>query len=261
MNPLAIAPLHAFEDNYIWLLREPPDPRVAVVDPGDADPVLAALRAQDLELTGILLTHHHSDHTGGVAELRAAFPRAVVVAPAEPRIPAATRRVGAGDPVHLPGFTTAFTTLFVPGHTATHVAYLGAGALFCGDTLFGAGCGRVFDGTYAQLAASLQQLAHLPTDTQCYCAHEYTLANLGFAAWVEPESPALAARTAETRARRAANAPTVPATLGLELATNPFLRTAEPAVVAAAERFAGQRLNDPAAVFESLRRWKDTQYD
>jgi len=151
--------------------------------------------------------------------------------------------------------------LKVPGHTSTHIAYLGAGALFCGDTLFTAGCGRVFDGTYEQLAASLARIAALPGDTRVYCAHEYTLGNLGFAHWVEPDSLDLVARSEAARGRRALGLPTVPSTLDTELATNPFLRTGEPRVVAAAERYAGRPLGNAAAVFRALREWKDQRYD
>jgi hydroxyacylglutathione hydrolase len=256
-------PISAFDDNYIWLLSAAPggDGRATVVDPGDAEPVIERLHADGLRLGCILLTHHHYDHQGGVADLLACWPEAVVVAPEDDRIRPATLRVGDGDAVSPPGLDTVFRVLSVPGHTATHIAYLGDGALFCGDTLFACGCGRVFDGTFAQLAASLQRIAALPPETRCYCAHEYTLANLGFAEWVEPASPALAARFAAARETRARGEPTVPSTLATELATNPFLRTAEPAVIAAAEGFAGVPLADETAVFTALRRWKDERYD
>jgi len=258
---LLIEPIPAFDDNYIWLLRETDGRRVAVVDPGDADPVIERLRAQDLGLAAILITHHHYDHVGGIPELLAEWPDALVSAPADRRIRAATHRVGEGDRLEIPAIETRFDVLEVPGHTATHIAYLAGDALFCGDTLFAAGCGRVFDGSFAQLAASLRRIAALPSKTLCYCAHEYTLANLGFAAWVEPDSPALAERTARAAEMREQGLPTVPSTLALELATNPFLRTAEPGVIAAAERFAGTPLPDATAVFTALRRWKDERYD
>jgi len=156
---------------------------------------------------------------------------------------------------------TVFRVLEVPGHTATHIAYLGDGMLFCGDTLFAGGCGRVFDGTFEQLAASLRRIAALPPETLCYCAHEYTLANLGFANWVEPDSLALAARACDAQRLRDAGEPTVPSTLELELATNPFLRTEVPEVIEAARRFAGRELGSNAEVFTALRRWKDEKYD
>lgn len=260
---LSIEPIPAFDDNYIWLLRDDAgaDPRVAVVDPGDAEPVVERLRGEGLVLAGILLTHHHFDHQGGVDDLRGIWPDALVSAPEDPRIGGATLRVADGAQVRVPGLDTDFRVLEVPGHTSTHIAYLADGALFCGDTLFAAGCGRVFDGTFEQLAASLRRIASLPPETRCYCAHEYTLANLGFAEWVEPNSPALAERFAEARALRAAGEPTVPSTLAEELATNPFLRTAEPSVVAAAEAFAGRSLQNETAVFTALRQWKDSRYD
>ena len=299
---LNISPIPAFDDNYIWLLRQEGWDLATVVDPGDEEPVIARLAAEGLTLAAILLTHHHGDHIGGVADLLARWPRARVYGPRDRRIRLVTDPVGEGDRISPPGLATSFQVLEVPGHTATHIAYLadhqgaagypaadtaanrsppaagvkppsagmggeisgtsgGAGALFCGDTLFAAGCGRVFDGTFDQLAASLARIAALPPDTLLYCAHEYTLANLGFAAWVEPDSPALAARRARVEAERAAGQPTVPSSLAEELATNPFLRTAVPGVRAAAEAFAGQSLTTAAQVFTALRQWKDSRYD
>ena len=256
---LDVTPIPAFEDNYIWLLRQ--HRSAAVVDPGDADPVLRALNQSDLNLSGILITHHHGDHAGGVEDLVSVFPDARVFAPHDRRIPCVTDQVAEGAEVQVPGLPARFRVLEVPGHTATHIAYLGEGVLFCGDTLFAAGCGRVFDGTFEQLAASLERIAALPPDTLIYCAHEYTLANLGFAAWVEPESPAVAGRTSEARRRRASGEPTVPSRLAEELATNPFLRTGVPAVKHAAERYAGRALGSHAQVFTALRQWKDRRYD
>lgn len=257
----SIAPIPAFEDNYIWLLREPGSSDCVVVDPGDAAPVINRLSAEGLALSAILLTHHHGDHVGGVRQLLQHWPQAEVFGPEDARMPMVTRICADGDRICPPGLSMAFEVLAVPGHTATHIAYLGDGALFCGDTLFAAGCGRVFDGTAEQLAASLRRIAALPSETRCYCAHEYTLANLGFADWVEPESPALAERRREAEALRSAGRPTIPSILALELETNPFLRTAEPGVIAAAESFAGQSLEDQTAVFKALRRWKDERYD
>lgn len=253
-------PLPAFADNYIWLLTTD-NGNAAVVDPGAAQPVFAALAAEQLTLTAILLTHHHHDHIGGVAQLQAAFPSVHIYAPDEPRIPQCTTRVHGGEHFQLAGLNTDFEVLAVPGHTATHVAYFSEWHLFCGDTLFAAGCGRVFDGTFAQLATSLTHIASLPPATQCYCAHEYTLANLGFAQWVEPHNAALAARLNADQAQRELKQPTVPSLLELELATNPFLRTHEPAVIAAAERAAGQTLHSAIEVFTALRQWKDREYD
>ena len=258
---LSIRPIPAFDDNYIWLLTEPPGRAAVAVDPGDADPVLEALSAAELTLTAVLVTHHHGDHVGGLEELADAWPGLRIYGPRDPRIRWLTDRVGEGDRVRPEGLQSRFQVLEVPGHTATHIAYLGEGVLFCGDTLFAGGCGRVFDGTFEQLSASLRRIAALDPQTLCYCAHEYTLANLGFARWVEPGSADLDSRERRDRATRDAGLPTVPSRLALELATNPFLRTAEPGVTAAAERFAGRPLVGHAEVFTALRRWKDSEYD
>jgi len=228
-----------------------------VVDPGDEEPVLAALEAQGLKLSAVLVTHHHYDHVGGAEALRAAFPKVRVFGPEDRRIHALTHVVREGDTVRIPDLSERFRVLAIPGHTSTHIAYLGIGALFCGDTLFAAGCGRVFDGTFEQLAASLERIAALPTETLCYCAHEYTLANLGFAGRVEPESTAIAQRKRAVSDLRALDRPSVPSRLSEELATNPFLRTGIPTVKAAAEATAGRSLTTGAEVFTALRRWKD----
>ncbi len=258
---ISISPIPAFDDNYIWLLQRPGYAGCVVVDPGDEDPVIERLNAGQLQLDAILITHKHGDHVGGIRGLKAVWPEAIVYGPAGEPIRTLEHRLGEGDQVSLPGLDVQFDVLDVPGHTEGHIAYFGDGALFCGDTLFAGGCGRVFSGTHEQLSASLQRIADLPADTRVYCAHEYTLANLGFAAWVEPDSAALAARTARDRARRAVDQPTVPSLVSDELATNPFMRTGEAAVVAAAEAWAGHALGDPTEVFRALRTWKDKDYD
>jgi hydroxyacylglutathione hydrolase len=252
----AIHPIPAFTDNYLWCLHD--GRRAWVVDPGDAAPVTAWLRANDLELEGILITHHHPDHIGGVAELTAEYGPTLICGPDNPRIPALTRTVGAGDAVELLGHR--FEVLAVPGHTLDHIAYFCRGAqpplLFCGDTLFAGGCGRLFEGTPEQMYDSLQRLAALPAETAVYCTHEYTQANLRFARAVEPENDVLARRAEAVDAARARGEVTLPSTVGQELATNPFLRSEVPAVAAAA------RQHEPAArsvveVFAAIRRWKD----
>ncbi|NEX19622.1 hydroxyacylglutathione hydrolase [Thiorhodococcus mannitoliphagus] len=257
---LDIHPIPAFSDNYIWLLTEGTKNAV-VVDPGDADPVLEHLRCTGLRLTAVLITHHHYDHTGGLDELAAAYPELRVYGPRDSRIPGLTDQVGEGDSIQPSGLTTRLDVMEVPGHTSSHIAFVGDGKLFCGDTLFAAGCGRVFDGTFEQLSHSLERIAALPADTLCCCAHEYTLANLGFAKWVEPQSKALTERIDTDTQLRQASKPTVPSSLALELSTNPFLRTQDPGVIAAAENFAGKRLSTPSEVFTALRRWKDEKYD
>ena len=254
---LEIRPVPAFDDNYIWLIGTTDSRHVAIVDPGDADPVLEALRRDALIPAAVLITHHHGDHTGGVAELAQRF-RIPVYGPAHERIPALTHPLGEGDEVALPPLGLRLRGLDTPGHTRGHICYVGPGALFCGDTLFTAGCGRLFEGTPAQMHDSLAKLSALPDDTQVYCAHEYTTANLGFALVVEPDNPDIIARRAEVEVRRTRGEPTVPATLGMEKRTNPFLRTAVPAVVAAAERFAGHPLANGIEVFATVRHWKDT---
>lgn len=250
----------AFEDNYIWLLTDGTG-NAAVVDPGDAEPVLERLSTERLTLTSVLITHHHYDHIGGLEDLLVAFPGLEVNGPDDDRLRALTHRRREGETFVPAGLATPFQVLEVPGHTFSHIAYLGDGRLFCGDTLFAAGCGRVFDGTFEQLARSLERIAALPGETLCYCAHEYTQANLGFAEWVEPDSPTLAERVRQVQLQRAKDQPTVPSRLDLERATNPFLRTREPGVIATAERQTGHRLATSAEVFTALRRWKDEQYD
>lgn len=251
----------AFEDNYIWCIRAPNGRNAVVVDPGDEEPVIEYFEREGLRLTGILITHHHGDHTGGVADLLERWPGIPVFGPADKRIHHVTRPVKEGDTLGLDEVGLSLRVMSVPGHTSSHVAYVGEGVLFCGDTLFAGGCGRVFDGTHEQLADSLLRIAALPVDTEVYCAHEYTQANMGFARWVEPDSEAVAARVREVDAVRAAGRPTVPSSLAIELATNPFLRVNEPVVKRAAERYAGHALSSPAEVFTALRNWKDKEYD
>jgi hydroxyacylglutathione hydrolase len=258
---LQVNPVCAFRDNYIWLLGRPGEREVAIVDPGDAAPVLDALTTQGLSPVAILITHHHGDHVGGVSALLDAYPGLPVVGPNHERIPDRTQGVGDGSQVEIPKTGLVFEVLEVPGHTAGHVAYLGHGALFCGDTLFSVGCGRLFEGTPIQMHASLRRFAALPPETLVYCAHEYTLDNIGFAKWVEPDNPALSARERAVFELTDRDQPSVPSTLALELATNPFLRTQVPAVVAAAERYAGRRLAQGHEVFGTLRSWKDREYD
>jgi len=258
---IEIRPIAAFDDNYIWLLTREGYKGCAVVDPGDEDPVIERLRAEHLRLDAILVTHKHGDHVGGIRGLKAVWPDAVVYGPAGEPIRSLERRLQGGDRVQLQGLAAEFEVLDVPGHTEGHIAYHGEGALFCGDTLFAAGCGRVFSGTFEQLSDSLIRIGRLPAHTRAYCAHEYTLANLGFAQWVEPANADLKARTERDRCRRAHGEPTVPSTLGEELASNPFMRTDQVDVIKAVGEWAGGELNGRAEVFRALRTWKDKDYD
>jgi hydroxyacylglutathione hydrolase len=258
---IEITGLNAFDDNYIWMLRNPGSSYAVAVDPGDEAPVMAWLQQQDCDLSAILITHHHYDHVGGIAELRQAYPDVAVYGPANETIRGLTIKLKEGERPQIAGLDAHFQVLEVPGHTAGHIAYFGEGALFCGDTLFGAGCGRIFTGTFEQLSDSLLRIAALPEDTQVYCAHEYTLVNLGFAQWVEPENPDLLNRIRCELEKREAGVPTVPSRLAEELLTNPFLRTRDRIVVRAAEKAAGRSLTTPGEVFTALRQWKDSKYD
>ncbi len=254
-EPLShITPIPAFRDNYIWALES--ESAVAVVDPGDAAPVESYLKQSGKKLCAILITHHHWDHTGGAKALAAAH-RCPVYGPSVENIPGVTHGLGEGDQVKLAELNLALTIMDIPGHTHGHIAYQGNGMLFCGDTLFAAGCGRLFEGTPAQMHHSLSRLAALPDETKMFCGHEYTLANLAFAATVEPGNAAIHTRREKSEALRAQNLPTLPTTMADEKATNPFLRVAEKSVKEAAEKQTGEKLNDPVSVFAALRSWKD----
>ncbi|MBK6907501.1 MAG: hydroxyacylglutathione hydrolase [Rhodocyclaceae bacterium] len=261
MTAVTILSLPAFNDNYIWVLRS--GMNVAVVDPGDATPVLAYLRESGATLSALLITHHHGDHIGGIdALIKAANAPVQVFGPARESIPGLTDPLQGGEHLSLPALALELEVLAVPGHTAGHLAYYGAnlgtdGALFCGDTLFGAGCGRLFEGTAAQMQASLAKIAVLPAPTCVYCAHEYTQSNLGFALAVEPDNPITRQRAHTVAEQRARGLATVPLTLSEELATNPFLRWSSPEVIAAATVQLGHPPEDKVQTFAAIRRWKD----
>lgn len=266
LQPLfKIIPIPAFEDNYIWLLENGTE--AIVVDPGDAAPVIETLERLKLNLTTILITHHHHDHIGGVPELMENYPSAKVYAPKKENYAFNHTSVEEGNVVNCDAFNMVaeadaantqvlttfsplqFTVIDLPGHTLGHIAYYTLGILFCGDTLFGAGCGRLFEGSPAQMAASLQKLADLPFNTRVYCTHEYTLHNLYFAMQYEPNNMALNTRLKNTVALRAASQPSLPSNIALELASNPFLRCNSPEIIK------NLQLSNPDAitVFTALR--------
>ena len=254
---LQVTPISAFTDNYIWLIHAPTQPQqVVAVDPGDASAVLMALQDQHLQLGGILITHHHADHVGGVLELLRHY-NVPIYGPATETLPGAPQRVSDGDTVTLTELGLEFEVLDIPGHTAGHVAYLGHNSLFCGDTLFSAGCGRLFEGTPAQMTTSLTRLSTVPADTRVYCTHEYTLANLCFALTVEPNNQVAQQHFQQAQALRSKGLPTLPSSIGMEMQINPFMRLHIPSVQNAAARQADNPLRRAVDVFTVLRQWKD----
>ena len=246
--------LPAFDDNYVWLLHAP-DAGSIVVDPGDAGVVMAEVE-RGLELAAILITHHHGDHTGGIVELQRQL-GLPCFAPADPRVPGELQHIGDGDELRLRGWPEPICAIATPGHTRSHLSYLVGGHLFCGDTLFSLGCGRLFEGDPEQMHASLQRLAALPANTLVCCAHEYSATNARFARTVDPENKALQSRVEAIADARREGRPSLPVPLASELECNPFLRAQCPEIRAAAEARCGRALASPAEVFGVLRRWKD----
>lgn len=270
MPEITIHGIPAFSDNYFWVICDNSSASAVVLDPGDAGPVVKYLQSQCFDLKAILITHRHYDHVDGIPELSAQYPQADVYGPVGERIPGVKYTLVEGDTINFSDYGFAayeltFKVLDVPGHTEGHIAYYaangiksgGAPVLFCGDTMFAAGCGRLSGGTAEQLYYSLKKLAALPESTEVYCTHEYTLSNLSFARAVEPENKHIELREKKVREVRKNNQSSLPSNIKVELETNPFLRVGEPQVQAAVQKNIAQTLEGEAAVFAALRKWKD----
>jgi len=252
-----VMPIPAFNDNYIWALTVPGSDKVAVVDPGDAEAVSRFLNENNLQLTTILITHHHHDHTGGVAQLCAEH-SVTVYGPANSPFEGITHKLRDGEQINLMGLTLNIRE--VPGHTLDHISYYLAGdepQLFCGDTLFLAGCGRLFEGSAEQMHRAMEYFKHLPDSTQVYCTHEYSLANLAFAAAVEPTNNHIKEAIQHCTQLRQSGQPTLPTDIATEKQINPFLRYSEAPIRQSAEQFAGKPLTSEVAIFAMIREWKN----
>ncbi len=252
-----ITPINAFKDNYIWAIASPENSEIIVVDPGDADPVIEYLQKNNCKLHAILLTHHHWDHSNGIALLRQQFPHVPAYGPEKEKVAGITHFVKEGSLVSLFNNTLVFQVLDIPGHTLGHIAYVGEQSLFCGDTLFSAGCGRIFEGSPEQMFASLAKLKSLTPDTLVYCGHEYTVANLQFARLVEPNNFLLQQRLDSMLKLRALGHSTLPSTIKDELKINPFLRCEENAIIQSVQNHFSFKETDPIKIFASLREWKN----
>jgi hydroxyacylglutathione hydrolase len=254
---LEIIPLPALKDNYIWLLKNKASGHIVIVDPSEAEPILNLIESEGLIPIAILITHHHWDHVGGIPEITEKY-NIPVYTPKTESVAGSTNPVGEGDSISLPEMDLELSILDVPGHTSGAVAYYAKGMVFSGDTLFTAGCGRMFEGTPPQMHASLSKFKTLPDDTLLYCGHEYTLSNLQFAATVEPENKAIQERLIQIKQRRDKDLATVPATLAIEKETNPFLRCEQDSVINAARQHSDNKLELPHEIFAVIRSWKDS---
>lgn len=252
---LEISPIPTLADNYTWLLRQPQTGQIAIVDPGEAAPVQSAVDGLGVEISAVLITHHHQDHTAGLQAL--AQQNTAVFGPAHSTIRGITHPVSDGDAIEPPGLQTRLNVIATPGHTLDHIVYYGDGILLAGDALFAGGCGRLFEGTAAQMQQYLAVLRALPDETRIYCGHEYTLNNLEFAMAVDPNNGALSARLESVRVQRQRQGITLPSTIAEEKATNPFLRWDNAEIITRTSQWAGQPLSNPVDVFAALRRWKD----
>jgi len=254
--PHDLTPVPVLTDNYVWVLSNPQTGIAVAVDPGDAAPVAEFLLQRGLDLRAMLVTHHHWDHVGGIDELKRQS-GATVYGPARENVSGVDTGVSQDDRITVPGLDVEITVLDLPGHTTGHVGYLADDCLFCGDTLFSAGCGRLFDGTATQLHASLQKIAALPDDTRICCTHEYTLNNLYFALEVEPGNQAAREHLSRVEELMRQRRPSLPGTLALERRINPFLRVHRDSVIEAVSRHAGRPIRDDVDCFTELRKWKD----
>jgi hydroxyacylglutathione hydrolase len=255
MTLINILPLPAFQDNYIWLLYDEITRNAWVVDPGDPRPVITTLKEYNLNLMGILITHHHQDHTGGIDELRKYQKNIAVFGSAKSPIKTITHHVKEGDRVDCSSLK--LSVLEIPGHTLDHIAFYNSDMLFCGDTLFSAGCGKIFEGTAAQMLHSLNKITQLPENTAIYCGHEYTLANLQFAHFIEPNNELIIQKIAEVKLLREKNKPTLPSFLSTEKRLNPFLRCDQIAIIEAVQTYCHKTLNNAVEIFATLREWKN----
>lgn len=249
--------IKALKDNYIWAIHSPENTHVVVVDPGVAEPVITYLKKKNLILDGILLTHHHLDHTGGVATLLEHFPSIPVIGSYKDKVPGISHFVQEGEKVFLANLGLTLNIIEIPGHTLGHIAYYDGNNVFCGDTLFSCGCGKIFEGTPLQMYHSLEKLKKLPLATQIYCGHEYTLANIAFAKVVDPNNLALEDRRKQVEACREKDLPSLPVSLETELQTNPFLRCEQGNIKTCVQNHFGVELNSPILVFSHLREWKN----
>lgn len=249
---LTISSISALKDNYIWVI-ENLDKHCIVVDPGDAAPVLEALKRNHLKLDAIFLTHHHYDHTDGVAELVQHFPKIAVYGPASSKMPEVTHPVSDKDVFTI--LDTQFTISAIPGHTLEHICYYTKGMLFCGDTLFSVGCGKIFEGTPEQMYQSLSLIASLPDETKVYCAHEYTQANIRFALVADPNNAELKQYSDKIDKLRSKGKSSLPSTIGIEKNINPFLRTAQETIRSTIKK--RTNVQTDVDTFAALRRWKD----
>ncbi|MDF2180268.1 hydroxyacylglutathione hydrolase [Aliiglaciecola sp. CAU 1673] len=253
---IEITPIKALKDNYIWCLQK--QGLCTLVDPGDDVPVLDYLSENKLQPTDILITHHHSDHIGGVENLLTRFPELNVWGVQSPRIPGVNRVISEDKKIYLESLDLEFDVIELPGHTLDHIGFYNHEVgLFCGDTLFSAGCGRLFEGTPAQMHASLSKLASLPKDTKVYCTHEYTLANIKFASTVEPDNKELQQYTHWAKTRREKDLPTLPSNIALEKTVNPFLRVHSNTIKNRVEEHMRATFHTPVEIFAALRGWKD----